>query len=235
MSTTVYSEVDLRYTDFARRAENSRIEGIQVVSLAELAEIDPDWKPKYVEACNASMHGMPSYTEVTPFTLDLLEKLLLAPGYAADLKFVAIQNEHEFIGVTGINPSPVNPKRFSTGATGVRPEYRRRGIAKMLKAHAIECVQRRGGSVIGTENEETNPMLELNYKLGFEHKFDIYSYLLRAYRAARQGLSPAFSPRFLDEILKFGEFLVAQRALLRVDQSCDDTPNRSLEESIHEF
>jgi GNAT superfamily N-acetyltransferase len=179
VSMSVFSEMDLLGLSGEALSIRHAVGGIRVVSLQELPQTGPDWKKRYVEVSAEAMKGMPSYTEQEPLTLELFEKLLVAPGYDLSLRFVAVQDDGEYVGITSMQPSPVDPHRFSTGATGVRPEHRRRGIASMLKAHALVCAQRQGARVVGTENEETNPMLELNYKLGFKKRFDIYSYLRR--------------------------------------------------------
>lgn len=55
-----------------------------------------------------------------------------------------------------------------TGLTGVKRDYRRRGIATALKVKSIEVAQKDGFEFIETSNEENNPMFQLNLQLGYK-------------------------------------------------------------------
>lgn len=61
-------------------------------------------------------------------------------------------------------------KRLHVDMTGTARAYRRRGIASALKYKAIEYAIERGAEVIVTDNEENNPMFEINRAFGFEPK-----------------------------------------------------------------
>ena len=61
-----------------------------------------------------------------------------------------------------------DPTRLKTGFTGTIRSYRRRGIATLLKVHAIQYAQQIGAQLIRTGNEEHNPMYALNQRLGFK-------------------------------------------------------------------
>lgn len=56
---------------------------------------------------------------------------------------------------------------LTTGFTGVLRSYRQRGLATALKVRTIEYAKANGYQAIRTGNEENNPMLALNKKLGF--------------------------------------------------------------------
>ena len=59
-------------------------------------------------------------------------------------------------------------RSLETGLTGVRREYRRRGIATALKVMALQFARENGYTEIVTDNEENNPMFQINLQLGFE-------------------------------------------------------------------
>ena len=53
------------------------------------------------------------------------------------------------------------------GLTGVLRSHRRRGIATAVKLPTIDFARSVGARYISTDNEENNPMYQLNLKLGF--------------------------------------------------------------------
>jgi GNAT superfamily N-acetyltransferase len=58
---------------------------------------------------------------------------------------------------------------LDTGLTGVRREYRKRGIATALKVRALAAAKAYGAQTIRTTNEKDNVgMLGINYRLGFQ-------------------------------------------------------------------
>ena len=61
-------------------------------------------------------------------------------------------------------------EKIDTGLTGVIRSHRRRGIAMALKVQALEFARQRGFQTVMTDNEEKNPMYQLNLKLGFKPK-----------------------------------------------------------------
>ena len=54
--------------------------------------------------------------------------------------------------------------------------YRRRGIATALKLRSIEFAKAYGAKELKTDNEENNPMYQLNLSLGFRPKPAFLSY-----------------------------------------------------------
>lgn len=83
----------------------------------------------------------------------------------------------QIAGVTQLFPSLVNPKLAQTGLTGTRREFRRHKVATNLKRTSALWAKQNGIEEIFTDNEENNPMYQLNLHLGFEHRFDnlVYS------------------------------------------------------------
>ena len=71
-----------------------------------------------------------------------------------------------------------NPDKLYTGLTGVRRAYRRRGIATALKTQAIAWAKTQGASYLETDNEENNPMYQLNLALGFQPIPALLDYIL---------------------------------------------------------
>tara|TARA_B100000609_G_C17221851_1_gene440712 strand:+ start:3917 stop:4885 length:969 start_codon:yes stop_codon:yes gene_type:complete len=87
-------------------------------------------------------------------------------SYGVDI--VAVKNG-DYIGATDIEIFPKSePHKGWTGGLGVIREFRRRGIATVLKIKAIEALLKKGITEIRTDNEENNPMYKINEALGFK-------------------------------------------------------------------
>jgi GNAT superfamily N-acetyltransferase len=74
-------------------------------------------------------------------------------------------------GITDVKYFPYRPKLIYQGFTGVRPDARRRGLGKWLKAAMLMHVRDRYPKVevVVTDNGGSNvPMLAINTKLGFK-------------------------------------------------------------------
>ncbi len=78
----------------------------------------------------------------------------------------------ELVGMSEFHQNMVDPSQAITYMTGVLREHRRKGVARALKCRAIADAKARGVEKIWTDNEEANPMYELNLKLGFQKQFD---------------------------------------------------------------
>ena len=60
-----------------------------------------------------------------------------------------------------------DPHKAWTGSLGVLRKYRRQGIATALKVKAFEKLREKGIKKVRTDNEENNPMYQINVALGF--------------------------------------------------------------------
>ncbi len=90
-----------------------------------------------------------------------------APGYAAEAHFIAVEGDR-YVGLTGFWTSLVEKHKLYTGLTGVVRSHRRKGIATALKLHGVRFAREYGATIIETDNEENNPMYDLNVRLGFK-------------------------------------------------------------------
>lgn len=98
-------------------------------------------------------------------------QFMIVPTFDPTLHFLAMDGD-TIAGITMLILVPGDDTLLGTGLTGTRRAYRRRGLAKALKVHAIVEAKRRGFRRVVTENEETNPMLTLNVELGFTRVYD---------------------------------------------------------------
>ena len=110
----------------------------------------------------------------TPF--ETYSKFITDPVVDLESKFLFVEGD-ELKGLSQLWPSQVNPTLAATGLTGVRRQYRRQGVATRTKQHAIAWASSQGIERIFTDNEENNPMYQLNLQLGFRHLFnyEVYS------------------------------------------------------------
>ena len=149
--------------------------GIDILQLSELQEEDPNWARKLYDLKIEIQADVPSHDPVTPEPFEQFMKGMSGPNFLTDGWFIAIDRKEApndaigpYIGLSSLGTSQGESDRLYTWLTGVRRAYRRRGIALAAKLHAIHYAQRRGITMIKTDNEENNPMYQINLRSGFE-------------------------------------------------------------------
>ncbi len=146
-----------------RMAEN----GVEIRTVVELEADGVDWKREMWELEHELMQDVPTDDPVTKQPFEQWVKWLTHPGFIPEAHFIAIV-DGRFIGVTSLWQSMAEKDKLHTNLTGTVRSQRRKGIATALKVLAIEFAQERGARVIRTDNEENNPMYDLNVRLGFK-------------------------------------------------------------------
>jgi GNAT superfamily N-acetyltransferase len=164
------SRLDLASFDprpFAGQIERVTAQGIGLTNAAALEATDPDFWAKLYELDVTLGHDVPNPETFTPAPFESWIKWFKdAPNFLPQGFFIAVDGER-YVGLSALWRRASSPE-LDTGLTGVRHEYRRRGIALALKLCAIEYGQRNGAPVIRTDNASTNrPMLSINEALGF--------------------------------------------------------------------
>lgn len=153
---------------FAWTDQKMTQEGIALVSLAELAEHDTNWKHNLNELLWELDKDVPADEPPTKMTVEEMEKEWLSRlNFDPQAKFVALHGK-QYVGYSGIWPSLADSKRSGTGLTGVVRSHRRKGVATALKTAVIRYAHQTGIEHIVTENEENNPMYQLNLQLGYK-------------------------------------------------------------------
>ena len=163
------SELDLSMFEPAKFAEvvtKVRETGIEILPASELSKRDPDWMRKTWELHGEIIPDVPDDDVLhnEPFTE--FEKSFKHPDFIPEGYFLALDGDR-YVGMSSVWNRRVKKGEVYTRLTGVVRSHRRRGIATALKVRAHEFAKEWGASVIVTDNEENNPMYDLNVQLGF--------------------------------------------------------------------
>ncbi|HEY3248983.1 MAG TPA: GNAT family N-acetyltransferase [bacterium] len=99
------------------------------------------------------------------FSFEKFQKYFAAPGFRPDALFLLADGE-QWVGMSGLFTPDGRPAY--TYFTGVRREYRGRGLATALKLATIEFARDNAVAVMRTNNDTVNyPMVAVNEKLGY--------------------------------------------------------------------
>ena len=144
-----------------------QVQPATILSYPELAQQRPDTWEHEVWRLEMDLMGdvpLPQPWKDTPFAE--FQKALHSPLSDLRAHFVALVGE-ELAGLSQLTPNRANPTIAVTALTGVRRAWRRRGLARALKVHALTWARAHGFEHIHTDTEANNPMGELNLALGF--------------------------------------------------------------------
>lgn len=166
----VISSLDLTRFDptrFPGAEERAAEAGVKILSLVELTE-DPDrdrklWEFDKIVGADMPMPG--EYT-VPPFEL-YRERYLQGPRFYPEGFLIAVDEDGGYAGVSLLHFSRLDG-RLETGFTGVRREYRGKGVATALKVKVLAAAKAANYREVRTGNDSTNDaMLGINRRLGF--------------------------------------------------------------------
>lgn len=85
--------------------------------------------------------------------------------------YLSFEEDGRISGITEIFSSEERLYKLEQGITGVRPEFRGRGIGKWIKAKMMQYIKKEFPDIdfINTGNATTNaPMLSINNRMGFK-------------------------------------------------------------------
>ena len=170
------SELDITNFDFSRfngAQERVAAAGVEILTLAELRERDPRWMEKLYEMLWEIEQDVPHTDPPQKEPFDEFVKGFEHPDFWPEGWQMALEPAvgddgiGEYVGVSMLGKNQAMPQRINTWLTGVVRSHRRKGIALAMKLRAIEFAIQNGGTAIRTDNEENNPMLDINKALGF--------------------------------------------------------------------
>ncbi len=166
------SRLDVRTIDLTRFQEYSEKalkDGITFTNLAAERRKDQDALRKLHELVQLISADMPSPAPFTPISFEqwkafeLKKSSLLAEGY------MIAKDGARYVGLSTVWRLDREPRGLVQGNTGVRREYRGRGIAVALKLKVVDFARQNGYEKVKTWNASNNaPMLAVNTKLGFK-------------------------------------------------------------------
>jgi GNAT superfamily N-acetyltransferase len=144
-------------------------QGISFTTLTEEIQGGENSLRKLYELVQHIAADMPRQADFTPLSYDQWKALLSNSPRLLPEGYVIAMDGSEFVGMSNLLSNEKMPRTLSQDDTGVRREYRGRGIATALKIKVIEFARKNGYESIGTWNDSTNAaMLAVNIKLGFK-------------------------------------------------------------------
>ena len=175
---------DFDFSPWQTRIKSIEDEGIVFSTVSALADEDPHWRFKLrhawieVDADVPRPYGPPTMSE-TDF-----DKMVGKASTSLESWMVAVdRNKRDtadtigaYAAFTAANRFLSTPSVWDIRMTGVRPDWRRRGLATVLKLKSIEQAKREGVESIVTGNEENNPTLRVNLQMGFSPMVSILQY-----------------------------------------------------------
>lgn len=155
------------------------LDGLDVQPLSALKHL-PDWRERLHALYMALDSDVPAPVEYTPISLEAyLKAEVEIPSALHDACFIARDGD-AWIAISELRKQDDGTRRLYQDLTGVRPAYRRRGIASGLKARCIEWARAQGYTEIMTWNDQENiGMLRANAKVGFERTAEAHLMIKR--------------------------------------------------------
>lgn len=164
------SELDLSTFDetpFIHKIRQAESHGIRLVNLTDLTRKCSNWQERLWQLDTTIHEDVPLPNPFRPQPLeDFLRQKVENPAFTPDTSHVAVHDE-EWAGLSELYIDPHHPEVGSTGLTGVIRPWRRKGLATALKLKVLRRAKAKGVRRVITDNEENNPMFQINLMLGF--------------------------------------------------------------------
>jgi len=150
-------------------------EGIRFCTFADLDAEGVDWMPLLYESSWEISKDIPAAYEPTKPTYEEFRRRITSSKEHQLDRMWAAMDGNVVAGYSRLFPSQADPSRWRTGMSGVIRSHRRRGIVTVLKVMGATEAKRQGAVTIQTENNDVNPMLQVNLRMGYR---EAYQYLL---------------------------------------------------------
>jgi RNA polymerase sigma factor (sigma-70 family) len=145
-------------------------QGISISTFAEERTRDPQCVEKLYELTTLLSQDDPARGPLTPPGYNAREALMwLEMPYVLPSGYFIAKHGDKYVGVSDVSLFEAVPGGLTQGFTGVKHDYRRRGLATALKVRGIVYAQSNGYQIIQSFNKpEQCAIRALNEKLGFE-------------------------------------------------------------------
>ena len=154
---------------FTHRIDKLQADGVEFLTATQLQTEAPDtWGQQLYDLEVAIGEDIPRVeAEYVPRSFEeYVDFRLKNINFLPEAYFIARENG-VCVGESILKKNLADPTTLFTASTGTLRSHRRRGIATALKVKAIEYAQSIGIKTIKTDNEENNPMYQINMQLGF--------------------------------------------------------------------
>ena len=156
---------------FQEYSEKMQRQGIILTNLAEARREGQDSLKKLHELVQLISADMPSPAPFTPTSYEQWKAFELKNPNLLPEGYMIAKDGSKYVGLSTVWRIDKEPRSLIQGNTGVRREYRGRGIAVALKLRVIDFARRNGYEKLKTWNASDNaPMLAVNTKLGFKRE-----------------------------------------------------------------
>ena len=153
-------------TPFADKVARIAESDLVVKTLEEFEAEDPEATRRLYEKFIEFERDTPYFEELTEPPFEQFRKDIAGPSRITG-GFLVVFDGDEIVATTSVWKRLGEPGALNTGLTAVARSHRRRGIATAIKVRSIEFARAMGAKAIQTDNEENNPMYDLNVQLGF--------------------------------------------------------------------
>jgi GNAT superfamily N-acetyltransferase len=153
---------------FVATEQAAQAAGYQLKTLIELKADDPDYLRKLWELEKAITPDIPFPEPVTPMPWEDFQKMIANPNLVPEAFIVAVTSENTYVGMSTLWASQADRDKYYNGLTGVLRPHRRQKLATAMKNRALAAAKNNNIRLIETDNEENNPMYDLNMQLGFK-------------------------------------------------------------------
>lgn len=152
-----------QYTTKASKA------GIQFSTLERELREDPNCYAKLYELVQTTFRDMPMPDVPTDTPYDQWLAFEMKNPNLLPQSYMIAKDGDEYVGTSVVWRLQKEPRGLYQGLTGVRREFRGKGIAVALKLRVLDFARQNGYDSIRTFNASTNEaMLGINMKLGFK-------------------------------------------------------------------
>jgi mycothiol synthase len=145
-----------------------RQQGIRFVTLTDVMAADPDWQHNIWQLFTQIEQDIPMPQPEPPTPFEEYANYYQGDDFRPNSWAIAVDETAGYVGMCVVNVMRKRPYGLFAGITGVIRSHRRRKIATALKICSIQYAQQNGFQTIYTNNEENNPMYQLNLDLGFK-------------------------------------------------------------------